>query len=235
MPELLESTRAALILLISLDPDLWEIIGVSFRVSLIAMLFAIPPALLIALMLARLAFPGRWLLISLANTLMAVPTVVVGLVLFILLSRSGPLGEWRLLFTQPAMAIGQWLLAMPLLVAMLHSTLQSVDQRAWETARLHGAGRGAALWRLLGEARFGVLAAIVASFGRIIAEVGSAVMVGGNIEHFTRNITTAIALETLKGEYAQGIALGLVLLLLALILNLFLGMLRGRGQQTLSS
>ncbi|WP_227368143.1 ABC transporter permease [Halomonas sp. M20] len=235
MPELLDSTRAALILLISLDPSLWEIIGVSFRVSLTAMVLAIPPALLIALALARLAFPGRWLLISLANTMMAVPTVVVGLMLFMLLSRSGPLGEWRLLFTQPAMVIGQWILAIPLLIAMLHAALQGIDQRAWETARLHGAGRVAALWRLLGEARFGVMAAIVASFGRIIAEVGSAVMVGGNIEHFTRNITTAIALETLKGEYAQGIALGLVLLGLALILNLMLGILRGRGQQTLSS
>lgn len=235
MRELLETTGDALVLLLSFDPDLWEIIGVSFSVSLTAMLFAVPPALLIAILLARLTFPGRWLLISLANTLMAVPTVVVGLLLFMLLSRSGPLGEWRLLFTQPAMIIGQWLLAMPLLVAMLHSALQGIDQRAWETARLHGAGWWAALWRLLGEARFGVMAAIVASFGRIIAEVGSAIMVGGNIEHFTRNITTAIALETLKGEYAQGIALGMVLLLLALILNLLLGMLRGRGRQILSS
>nr|WP_297458472.1 ABC transporter permease [uncultured Halomonas sp.] len=235
MGELLETTGDALVLLLSFDPDLWEIIGVSFSVSLTAMLFAVPPALLIAILLARLTFPGRWLLISLANTLMAVPTVVVGLLLFMLLSRSGPLGEWRLLFTQPAMIIGQWLLAMPLLVAMLHSALQGIDQRAWETARLHGAGWWAALWRLLGEARFGVMAAIVASFGRIIAEVGSAIMVGGNIEHFTRNITTAIALETLKGEYAQGIALGMVLLLLALILNLLLGMLRGRGRQILSS
>lgn len=235
MQELLETTGDALVLLLSFDPDLWEIIGVSFSVSLTAMLFAIPPALLIALSLARLVFPGRWLLISLANTLMAVPTVVVGLLLFMLLSRSGPLGEWQLLFTQPAMIIGQWLLAMPLLVAMLHSALQGIDQRAWETARLHGAGRFAALWRLLGEARFGVMAAVVASFGRVIAEVGCAVMVGGNIEHFTRNITTAIALETLKGEYAQGIALGLVLLLLALVLNLLLGMLRGRGRQILSS
>lgn len=235
MHELLETTGDALVLLLSFDPDLWEIIGVSFGVSLTAMLLAIPPALLIALLLARLVFPGRWLLISLANTLMTVPTVVVGLLLFMLLSRSGPLGEWQLLFTQPAMIIGQWLLAMPLLVAMLHSALQSIDQRAWETARLHGAGRFAALWRLLGEARFGVMAAVVAAFGRVIAEVGCAVMVGGNIEHFTRNITTAIALETLKGEYAQGIALGLVLLLLALILNLLLGMLRGRGRQIFSS
>jgi tungstate transport system permease protein len=163
-----------------------------------------------------------------------VPTVVVGLVLFMLLSRSGPLGELRLLFTQRAMILGQILLAMPVLTAMLHSTLQSIDQRAWETARQLGAGWWQSLWVLLREARFGVIAAVLAAFGRIIAEVGSAVMIGGNIEHFTRTITTAIALETLKGEFAQGLALGLVLLLLALVLNVLLGVMRGRGHQTVS-
>lgn len=235
MNDLLLATWEAMKLLASLDAELWEIIGVSFRVSLTAMAFAIPPSLLIATLMARLSFPGRWLLISLVNTLLAVPTVVVGLLLFMLLSRSGPLGEWRLLFTQQAMVIAQVMLAMPILVAMLHSALQSIDQRAWETARLLGASRQQALLMLLREARFGVMAAIVAAFGRIIAEVGSAIMVGGNIAHYTRNITTAISLETMKGEYAQGIALGLVLLVLALMLNLLLGLLRGRGRQSLSS
>ncbi|MCK0714725.1 ABC transporter permease [Chromohalobacter sarecensis] len=234
MHELMNTAREALHLLISLDPALWEIIGVSFRVSLTAILVALPPALLIALLLARVAFPGRWFAISLVNTFMAVPTVVVGLVLFMLLSRSGPLGELRLLFTQRAMIIGQILLAMPVLTAMLHSTLQSIDQRAWETARQLGAGWWQSLWVLIREARFGVIAAVLAAFGRIIAEVGSAVMIGGNIEHFTRTITTAIALETLKGEFAQGLALGLVLLLLALVLNVLLGVMRGRGHQTVS-
>ncbi|MCK0746485.1 ABC transporter permease [Chromohalobacter nigrandesensis] len=234
MHELMNTAREALHLLLSFDPALWEIIGVSFRVSLTAILVALPPALLIALLLARVAFPGRWFAISLVNTFMAVPTVVVGLVLFMLLSRSGPLGELRLLFTQRAMIIGQILLAMPVLTAMLHSTLQSIDQRAWETARQLGAGWWQSLWVLIREARFGVIAAVLAAFGRIIAEVGSAVMIGGNIEHFTRTITTAIALETLKGEFAQGLALGLVLLLLALVLNVLLGVMRGRGHQTVS-
>ncbi|MBZ5874798.1 MULTISPECIES: ABC transporter permease [Chromohalobacter] len=234
MDELMVTAGEALRLLVSFDPALWEIIGVSFRVSLTAILVSLPPSLLLALLLARVSFPGRWLAISVVNTLMAVPTVVVGLVLFMLLSRSGPLGELRLLFTQRAMIVGQILLAMPILTAMLHSTFQSLDQRAWETARLLGASWFQALWMLIREARFGVIAALLAAFGRIIAEVGSAVMIGGNIEHFTRTITTAIALETLKGEFAQGLALGLVLLLLALLLNVLLGVMRGRGQQTVS-
>ncbi|MBZ9567553.1 ABC transporter permease [Modicisalibacter tunisiensis] len=235
MHELMATMGKALHLLVSFDPALWEIIGVSFRVSLTAILVALPPALLVALVLARVAFPGRWLAISLVNTFMAVPTVVVGLVLFMLLSRSGPLGEWQLLFTQRAMVIGQIILASPILIAMLHSSLQSIDQRAWETARQLGAGRLQAFAMLIHEARFGVIAAVLAAFGRIIAEVGSAVMIGGNIEHFTRTITTAIALETLKGEFAQGIALGMVLLLLALLLNVLLGVMRGRGQQMVSA
>ncbi|KXS37892.1 MAG: tungstate transport system permease protein [Halomonadaceae bacterium T82-2] len=235
MNELMATMGKALHLLVSFDPALWEIIGVSFRVSLTAILVALPPALLVALVLARVAFPGRWLAISLVNTFMAVPTVVVGLVLFMLLSRSGPLGEWQLLFTQRAMVIGQIILASPILIAMLHSSLQSIDQRAWETARQLGAGRLQAFAMLIHEARFGVIAAVLAAFGRIIAEVGSAVMIGGNIEHFTRTITTAIALETLKGEFAQGIALGMVLLLLALLLNVLLGVMRGRGQQIVSA
>jgi len=235
MHELMATMGKALHLLVSFDPALWEIIGVSFRVSLTAILVALPPALLVALVLARVAFPGRWLAISLVNTFMAVPTVVVGLVLFMLLSRSGPLGEWQLLFTQRAMVIGQIILASPILIAMLHSSLQSIDQRAWETARQLGAGRLQAFAMLIHEARFGVIAAVLAAFGRIIAEVGSAVMIGGNIEHFTRTITTAIALETLKGEFAQGIALGMVLLLLALLLNVLLGVMRGRGQQIVSA
>ncbi|WP_163650268.1 ABC transporter permease [Modicisalibacter sp. 'Wilcox'] len=235
MNELMATMGKALHLLVSFDPALWEIIGVSFRVSLTAILVALPPALLVALVLARVAFPGRWLAISLVNTFMAVPTVVVGLVLFMLLSRSGPLGEWQLLFTQRAMVVGQIILATPILIAMLHSSLQSIDQRAWETARQLGAGRLQAFAMLIREARFGVIAAVLAAFGRIIAEVGSAVMIGGNIEHFTRTITTAIALETLKGEFAQGIALGMVLLLLALLLNVLLGVMRGRGQQMVSA
>jgi tungstate transport system permease protein len=230
MEHLSEATLSALALLLSGNPGLWEIIGISFRVSLIAILAATPPALLTAFALAYLRFPGRRLLISINNTLLSVPAVVVGLTLYILLSRQGPLGDWRLLFTQSAMVLGQIVLAFPILAAMSHSTLQAVDKRAWETARTLGAGPLRAFTTLMREARFGLMAALLAAFGRIIAEVGASMMLGGNILHYTRNIPTAIALETSKGEFAQGIALGMVLLALAFTLNALLQNVQGRGR-----
>jgi tungstate transport system permease protein len=163
--------------------------------------------------------------------MLAFPAVVVGLTFYLLLSRQGPLGEWQLLFTQPAMVIGQVALALPILVAMGHSALQSINRRAWETARTLGASVPRAVFTLMREARFGLLAAMLAGFGRIIAEVGASMMLGGNILHYTRNIPTAIALETSKGEYAQGIALGIVLLLLAFVLNGMLQLVQGKGRQ----
>lgn len=153
------------------------------------------------------------------QTLQAFPAVVVGLTVYILLSRQGPLGDWRLLFTQTAMILGQILLAFPLLVAMTHAALESSDKRIWETARTLGASPGRASLTLMYQLRLPLLVAVIAAFGRVIAEVGSSIMVGGNILHHTRNIPTAIALETSKGEYAQGIALGMVLIVLAFALN----------------
>lgn len=229
MASISSATWQAIQLLVSGDPDLWEIILISFRVSLIAITLATPPAILMAFLLAFGNFPGRRLLIAITNTALAIPAVVVGLTLYLVLSRSGPLGEWRLLFTQTAMVIGQIVLAFPLLVAMAHTALQAADRRAWETARMLGASKIRAIWTLMYEVRFGLMSALLASFGRIIAEVGASMMLGGNILHYTRNIPTAIALETSKGEFAQGIALGLVLLLLAFILNLLLHYFQGKG------
>lgn len=229
METISSATWQALQLLLSGDSALWEIILISFRVSILAILLATPPALLMAFMLAFGQFPGRRLLIALVNTALAIPAVVIGLTLYLLLSRSGPLGEWRLLFTQTAMVLGQIALAFPLLVAMAHTALQAADRRAWETARMLGASRLRAVWTLMYEVRFGLMSALLASFGRIIAEVGASMMLGGNILHYTRNIPTAIALETSKGEFAQGIALGLVLLLLAFALNLLLHYFQGKG------
>lgn len=232
METLTTATLKAISLLLSGDGALWEIIGISFSVSLRAVLSAAPAAFAIAFALAYLRFPGRRLLISLFNTALAVPAVVVGLLLYLLLSRSGPLGDWRLLFTQEAMILGQMLLSFPILVAMSHAALQSQDRRGWETARTLGASRMRAIITLIHETRFGLMAALVSGFGRVIAEVGSSMMVGGNILHYTRNIPTAIALETSRGSFAQGIALGLVLLLLALLLNLALVQVQGRGEVT---
>jgi len=230
MGSIAETSQEALLLLFGGDPGLWEIIGISFKVSLTALLLATPAAVAMAFALAYGRFPGRRLLITSFNTLLSFPAVVVGLTFYILLSRQGPLGEWNLLFTQPAMVIGQIALALPILVAMGHSSLQATDRRAWETARTLGAGRLRAMGTLMREARFGLLAALLAAFGRIIAEVGASMMLGGNILHYTRNIPTAIALETSKGEFAQGIALGLVLLLMAFLLNGLLQVLQGKGR-----
>ncbi len=227
---LLETSILSLELLFSFDAELWDIIGVSFRVSMIAISIATLPAILIGFALAMVDFKGRWMVVALFNALMAVPTVVVGLTLYLLLSRSGPFGDLHLLFTQPAMIIGQVALAFPLLVCMSHSAFQSIDKRAWETARTLGANCCYAVITIMKEARFALLASVLAGFGRIISEVGCSMMIGGNIMSYTRNIPTAIALETSKGMFAQGIALGLVLLILALLLNFTLASIRGKGQ-----
>jgi len=230
MQSLADANKEALLLLFSGDRELWTIIGISFSVSLRAILTAAPVALLIAFVLAHVQFRGRRLLISTFNTLLALPAVVVGLTVYMLLSRNGPLGELRLLFTQDAMVIGQFILCLPILVAMGHSAIQAADRRAWETAVTLGATPWRAMITLMHEVRFGLISAVIAAFGRIIAEVGSSMMVGGNILNYTRNIPTAIALETSKGEFAQGIALGIVLLGLALMLNFALTFFQGRGE-----
>ncbi len=230
MQSLAEANKEALLLLLSGDRELWTVIGISFSVSLRAILTAAPVALVIAFVLAHVRFPGRRLLISTFNTLLALPAVVVGLLVYMLLSRAGPLGEWRLLFTQDAMVIGQFILCLPILIAMGHSAIQAADRRAWETAITLGATPWRAMLTLMYEVRFGLFSAVIAAFGRIIAEVGSSMMVGGNILNYTRNIPTAIALETSKGEFAQGIALGIVLLGLALMLNFALTFFQGRGE-----
>jgi len=230
MESLSGATLHAIRLLITGDTDLWRIIAISFRVSLFAILLAIVPALLTAFVLSYMRFPGRRFLISLFNTMLSIPAVVIGLTFYVLLSRQGPLGNLHLLFTQTAMVIGQIALCFPMLVAMGHAAFQGGDKRAWETALTLGAGPTQALLTVMREVRFGLFAAILAGFGRIIAEVGASMMLGGNILNYTRNIPTAIALETSKGDFAQGIALGLVLLLLAFVLNSSLHYFQGKGQ-----
>jgi tungstate transport system permease protein len=220
----------ALRLLFSGDPDLWNIIGVSFSVSVRAILVSTPVAIVLAFLLAYTRFPARLPLISTLQSLQSIPTVVVGLLVYMLLSRRGLFGDLHLLFTQTAMVIGQIVIAFLFVVPMAHGVLAAADRRAWETARTLGAPPWRAMLTVMTELRFGLLAVAIAAFARIITEVGTSIMVGGNIESFTRNIPTAIALETSKGEFAQGIALGLVLLVLALLLNVCLGLLQGKGE-----
>jgi tungstate transport system permease protein len=230
LESLLSTIAEAIALLFSGDAELWNIIGISFRISTTAILIAMIPAILIGFLLAYASFPGRRLLISIFNTLLAVPAVVVGLTLYIILSRQGPLGEWKLLFSQAAMIIGQIALSFPILVAMSHTAFQSVEIRAWDTARTLGENPLSAFIIIMREVRFGLLGALLAGYGRIIAEVGASMMLGGNILNSTRNIPTAIAMETSKGEYAQGIALGIILVLMAFILTMSLHYMQGKGR-----
>lgn len=229
--ELIETTSAALRLLWTGDEALWGIIWISVKVCFLALLLASPPAILLGFVLGSFKFPGRRMLIILVQTLLALPTVVIGLILYMLLSRQGPFGEMQLLFTQEAMIIGQALLAFPILAALTLAAVQGVDKRVAETARTLGASKIRVMLTMLLEVRFAVMAAMASGFGRVISEIGVAMMVGGNIANVTRNITTAIALETSKGEFVQGIALGIVLVLIALGINFGLALVQGRGEQ----
>ncbi len=224
-----QTTQEALTLLVNFDAELWEIVAVSFSVSLTAICLVLLPAILFSFVLAYSNFRGKWFLLSIINTLQAVPTVVIGLLLYMLLSRSGPLGNWSLLFTQKAMILGQMMICFPVLVSMMHGALQSSDRRSIETAMTLGVSLPRIAATMVWETRFPLLAATIASFSRIVTEVGCSMMVGGNIMGLTRNIPTAIAMESHKGAFAQGVALGMVLLCLALALNFVLSAMRGKG------
>jgi tungstate transport system permease protein len=226
-----DATREALYLVVSGDSYLWATILVSLRVSTFALLLTTPLAILLGFVMGNYRFPGRRALIVLVQTLLSFPTVVIGLLMYMLLSRNGPLGGWQLLFTQQGMMLAEAVLAFPILTAMTLAAVQGVDRRATETARTLGAKPMRVAFTTLLEVRFAVIAALVAGFGRIISEIGCALMVGGNIAGMTRTMTTSIALETSKGLFAEGIALGLVLIVVALGVNMLLNLLQGRGEQ----
>lgn len=227
--DLLEPTRQAFALLFSGDPRLWQAIWLSLWVSVAAIALVAAPSIALGFLLAKKRFPGQRAAVVLVQALLSFPTVVIGLVLYLLLSRRGPFGSFELLFTPWAIMFGYMVIAFPILVVFTLSAVQGADPRVYETARCLGAGRLAASLTTLWEVRFGVLAAVVNGFGRAISEVGCAIMVGGNIAGLTRNIPTAIALETTKGDFSQGIALGFVLMLVALGVNVLLALLQGRG------
>ena len=226
---LFEPTRRAFDLLLSGDPRLLQAIWLSFWTSVVAIALIAPPAIALGFLLARRRFPGQRAVVVVVQALLSFPTVVIGLLLYLMLSRRGPLGDLGLLFTPSAIVFGYMMLAFPILVVFTLSAVQGADPRVYETARCLGAGRLRASATTLWEVRFGVLAAVVNGFGRVVSEVGCAIMVGGNIEGLTRNIPTAIALETSKGDFPQGIALGMVLMAVALFVNVLLASLQGRG------
>jgi tungstate transport system permease protein len=227
--DLLEPTRRAFELLLAGDPRLLQAIWLSLWTALVSIVLIAPPTVALGFLLAKRRFTGRRALVVLVQALLSFPTVVIGLLIYLMLSRRGPFGQLELLFTPSAIILGYMMIALPILVVFTISAVQGADPRVYETARCLGASRLRASVTTLWEVRFGVLAAVVNGFGRVISEVGCAIMVGGNIEGLTRNIPTAIALETSKGDFAQGIALGIVLMVVALGVNVALAVLQGRG------
>jgi tungstate transport system permease protein len=207
-------------------------IWVSLKTSGLAALVASAAAVPAALFLAGRDFRGKRLVLLINQTWMAAPTVVIGLLFYSLLSRSGPFGGLGLLYTQAAMTVGQVFLILPLIVGFSYTALRQVDKRARLTALTLGASRRQAGWIVLREAKYALLIAVLAGFARAISEVGIAMMLGGNIRNATRNITTSIALETAKGEFRNGVVLGAVLLVITLGINLLVQTgLRGRDKE----
>lgn len=223
-----ESLHTALGLIAARDPDVVSAVTVSIVVSLWSTLFAALAGIPAGVALGMAEFPGKRAAVTLLNTLMALPTVVVGLFVYSIISRQGPLGGFGLLFTPRAMVIGQTILAVPIMANFTLSTIKGADPRIVPTALTLGAGPFGSVYQLMIELRFGIMAAVIAGFGRVIAEVGVAMMLGGNIRGYTRTMTTAIAMETGKGEFALGLALGLILMTVALVVNLFLNFLQQR-------
>ncbi len=207
-------------LILELNAEVINITWVSLRVSLTAIVLSALAAVPLGVLIAQRSFPGKRAVMVVFNTLMALPTVVVGLLVYGFLSAQGPLGSLGLLYTPWAMVLAQAVLAFPLVTALVISAVTTLDARVHPTALTLGATRAQAAWAVLKEARFAVLAALAAGFGRVVTEVGAAIMVGGNIRHYTRTLTTAIALETAQGDFARGMALGMILLAVALGVNL---------------
>ena len=228
MGYLTDSFITAVEMIINFDREVQLAVWTSLYTSSSSIVFAAFVGIPAGLWLGVKKFRGRRIMITVLNTLMALPTVVVGLVLFGIFSRQGPLGGLGLLFTPWAMIAGQTVLATPIVANYVLAAVNGSDRRIIDTALTLGATPFQASIQLLKEIRFGVMAAVIAGFGRVIAEVGVAMMLGGNIRGTTRTMTTAIALETSKGEFAFGLSLGIVLLSVALIVNLFLNILQQR-------
>ena len=214
-----EAFASALQLILSADPTLWGIVGLSLQVSLTAVFFAALVGIPLGALLAIKKFWGRPVLIVLVNALMGLPPVVVGLCVYLMLSKSGPLGILGLLYTPTAMIIAQTLLIAPIIAALSRTILKTLYEEYRDQFASFRLSQFQTVNTLLWEARFMLLTALLAGFGRAIAEVGAVMIVGGNISHYTRVMTTSIALETSKGNLSLALALGVNLILLAILVN----------------
>lgn len=229
MDFLADGLRRALALLLSGDAEVYGIAFLTFKVAVAATAIAGGLGIPLGFLLATRPFWGRRAALTVVNTALAFPTVVVGLLLYGLLSRRGPLGGLGWLYTWQAIVIGDVLLALPIAAALSAAAVQGVDPRIRRTAETLGAGPWRAAWTVAREARFALVAVMTAAFGQVVAEVGAAMIVGGNIRGATRTLTTAVALHTAQGDFGLALALGLILLGLALLVNVALQVLQGQG------
>jgi len=228
--EIVDGFLTAIYLIVTLNPEVYEVtlrsLYITFSATILASIISIP----IALFMAFRTFPGKRIIINLVHTLYALPTVLIGLVVFLMLSRQGPFGFLGLLFTPGGMIIGQMLLVIPIIIGLTYSALIALDPIIKDTIISLGANYLQFMASILKEIRFVVYATVAMAFGRAISEVGAAIMIGGNIKGFTRVLTTSIALETSMGNIELSMALGIILLLIALVLNFVMTSIRREGE-----
>ena len=220
LSEIFAAFGAAVVMLGALDPRLLQIIGLSLQVSLLAVALATVIGLPVGAVVALTRFPGRAGVVALLNGLMGLPPVVVGLVVYLLLSRAGPLGEFGLLFTPTAMVIAQTILIAPIIAALARQVTEDAWREYAEQLRSLRAKLPDSVWTLIWDTRFSLVTVVLAGLGRAAAEVGAVMIVGGNIDGITRVMTTAIALETSKGDLPLALGLGIVLIGIVLVLNI---------------
>jgi tungstate transport system permease protein len=229
MGSIIEGFRKAFFLILNLDQELLKIIFLSLKVSGLALVISTAIGLSLSTLLSFKKIPLRGLIISLMNTFMGLPPVVVGLFVYLILSRSGPLGFMGLLYTPSAMVTAQTILAFPIVASLCHSAIISVDPIMKQSSMTLGATPLQMTVTIMREARYGIMSGIIAALGRVMAEVGAILIVGGNIAGYTRVMTTTIALETDKGNFELALALGIILLTLSLIINIILYRVQRRG------
>lgn len=229
MSSIIEGLVKAFFLIVHLDRELLSIILLSVKVSGTALVIATLIGLPVSALIGFKKFPFRGLIISILNTFMGLPPVVVGLFVYLLLSRSGPLGFFALLYTPIAMVIAQSILAFPIVASLSHSAIVSVDPIIKQASATLGATPFQVSLTVIREARYGIMSGVIAAFGRVMAEVGAILIVGGNIAGYTRVMTTTIALETDKGNFELALALGIILLTISLTINSVLHLIQKKG------
>ncbi|MDP6219924.1 MAG: ABC transporter permease [Alphaproteobacteria bacterium] len=230
--EILSPFQIAFSLLVTLEPELMGIISLSLGVSLAAVILSLLIGLPFGAVLAAYSFPGRGAIIVVTNTLLGMPPVVVGLVIYLLVSRAGPFGFLGILYTPAAMMLAQTILVLPIAIALSRQVFETLNTEYAPLFRSIGLGHARWIAALVTEARISLITIGLACFGRAISEVGAVMIVGGNIRHSTRVMTTSIALATSMGELAFAVALGIVLLMVALLVNIATQLLRGRLQDS---